>query len=105
MWGVATELGPPDAGILGDHRVAFVSCSELDPTTFERFYHQVLEPAFRPDELVELAEMSSALLAGDGSEFGTVVLRDGEPVAGMLGEVWDSGVVLLGYVAVRPDVR
>ena len=83
-----------------------MGCSELDPKTFERFYRQVLEPAFRPDELVELDQMAAALLAGDDSEFGTVLLRDGDPVAGILGETWaDSGVVLLGYIAVRPDLR
>jgi len=103
---VDTELNGPTVDVAGDHRIDFVSCAELDAETFERFYREVLAPSFRPDELVDLGLMGPALRAADSSEFGTVVLRGGEAVAGMFGEqLPTSGVVLLGYAAVRPDLR
>ncbi|MEJ3747292.1 GNAT family N-acetyltransferase [Actinomycetes bacterium KLBMP 9797] len=78
-----------------------VPWAELDDETFARFYREVLVPSFPPEELVDLDGLRPTAGA-----FGTVVLRDGEPVAGALGDLFpDSGVLLLSYLAVRPGLR
>lgn len=78
-----------------------VPWAELNDETFDKFYRDVLVPSFPPEELVE-----PAALRPTAGAFGTVVLRDGEPVAGAFGDMFpDSGVLLLSYLAVRPGLR
>lgn len=73
-------------------------------------YHEVLAPAFPPDELVSLPALEGAVLGG-GEGVEVVVAVDsggGAPrvVGGIVGERYPgSNVLLLAYLAVRPELR
>ncbi len=82
--------------------------SQGDAKLLEELYRNVLEPSFSVDELETLESMLSRLGAEDESTLlaAVAVDRAGDVVAGLLGELYpDAEVLLLGYVAVRPDVR
>ncbi|WP_158566888.1 GNAT family N-acetyltransferase [Actinomadura craniellae] len=89
-----------------DDGVVFAECTEIDDDTFDRFYREVLEPAFPPAELSGLEEMRAAFRLPLPGCFGMVALNDGEPIGGALGEYSaSSGVLLLAYLAIRPGIR
>ncbi|MBC6460008.1 GNAT family N-acetyltransferase [Actinomadura sp. HBU206391] len=86
--------------------VAFVDCVDVDAATLERFYRDVMEPSFRPDELTGFDLMRTAYQTPLPGAQGTLAMRSGEPVAGALGEFDSvSGIMLLAYLAVRADLR
>jgi GNAT superfamily N-acetyltransferase len=61
----------------------------------------VLRPSFRPDEYV-----SPAVIKPDGKPALIACADDGQVIGGALGYVYPlSGVLLLGYLAVRPGFR
>jgi GNAT superfamily N-acetyltransferase len=78
--------------------------SEVAESALESFYTEILIPAFPPDELITWDELRAA--AAIGRDPGVLVF-DGETLlGGMLGEIYPrSGVLLLSYIAVRPEAR
>jgi GNAT superfamily N-acetyltransferase len=86
----------------GDNTCVFVRVTELTDDLFDRFYHTVLAPAFPAD-----IETVRALHYDPSPRVpGLVALRAGDPVGGVLGELYDAvNVVLLAYLAVRADCR
>jgi GNAT superfamily N-acetyltransferase len=84
----------------------FAACADVESQVFNRFYHEVLEPAFAPEELNDLETLRTEYLRPLPGFDGEIALQDGEPVGGALGEHYAaSGVMMLGYLAVRADVR
>ena len=82
--------------------------SQGDAELLEELYRNVLQPSFSVDELETLESMLSRLEAEDETTLLAAVAVDGagNVVAGLVGELYpDVKVLLLGYVAVRPDVR
>ncbi|WP_322777948.1 GNAT family N-acetyltransferase [Frankia sp. Cas4] len=78
--------------------------SEVSEPALEAFYAEVLTPAFPPDELITWDELREAA-AGDLGP-GALVFDGETPLGGMLGEIYPrSGVLLLSYIAVRPEAR
>jgi GNAT superfamily N-acetyltransferase len=68
-------------------------------------FTDVLAPAFPPDELITVAELR-ALARGTHSRVVAAVDDDGKPLGATVGEYSrGSGVLLLGYLAVRGDRR
>lgn len=82
-----------------------VATSALDQPTLERFYRTVLQPSIPGDELLTLEEICGAYLGADAAP-GALLLEDGEPVAGILAELYPiSRVLLIGYLAVDRTQR
>ena len=80
----------------------------FDSARLDRFYRDVLQPSFPPDELEPLSFMEAALRAEGGSRARAIVAvaEDGDVLGGVVGYLFDrSQVLLLGYIAVRPDAR
>ncbi|MEU2249451.1 GNAT family N-acetyltransferase [Streptomyces sp. NPDC019224] len=71
----------------------------------ETIYDDVIREAFIPDELISCDELRD-LLRADQGVLTAVVDGTGAPLAAAVGE-WDagSGVLLLAYLAVRPEWR
>lgn len=87
-------------------RVAFAACADVEGEVFDSFYHHVLEPAFPREELTDLETLRAEYLRPQPGFHGEIALQGREPVGGALGEYYDaSGVMMLGYLAVRADVR
>ncbi len=81
-----------------------VELRETDETALRSFYTEILTPAFPPDELITWDELHEAAAADLGP--GVLVLDGETPLGGMLGEIYPrSGVLLLSYIAVRPEAR
>lgn len=82
-----------------------VALSDLEPAVLAEVYHRLLAPAFRPAELMTLAEMREAYGA-NGTDPSAVMLSGGTPVAVMLGEWYVQGqVLLLAYLSVDKATR
>jgi hypothetical protein len=90
----------------GDHKLTFVRTPELTGDQFDRFYHSVIAPAFPSAELEDIEIIRASHYKPPPDVPGLVALRDGDPVGGTLGELFDdSNVVLLCYQVVRADCR
>jgi GNAT superfamily N-acetyltransferase len=81
--------------------------AEADPRLIEAIYHEILEPSFGSDELDTLACVLDGLTEGGSYECWGLAALDGEtPVGNIMGYPYlKSGVLLIGYVAVRPGLR
>jgi GNAT superfamily N-acetyltransferase len=80
--------------------------AELDgDERLDRLYHEILVPAFPPDELSPLAELRTGVAEGSVRAVATFD-DDGRVVAGAVAE-WSPScrVVLLSYLAVAPGLR
>jgi GNAT superfamily N-acetyltransferase len=93
-------------GAAGRGEVVFADCADVDDATLERFYREVMESSFRPEELTGYEATRVTYQTPLPGAQGTLVMRSGEPVAGALGD-YDagSGIMLLAYLAVRADLR
>ena len=79
-----------------------------DPELLDRFHREVLAVSFSPDELDDAAAMQRRLRGdADSRLLASVALGPGDAVlGGIAAEVYaDEGVLLLAYLAVRPDLR
>ncbi len=84
----------------------FANASELSAAVFDRFYREVLEPSFPPEELEDIEVVRGTQNGPNAVVPGVVALRDGDPVGGALGDYFArADVVLLSYLAVRGDLR
>ncbi|MET4640011.1 GNAT family N-acetyltransferase [Mycetocola sp. 2940] len=82
-----------------------VALSDLEPALVKDVYYRLLVPAFRPEELSTLNEIEETY-CGPGTDPSVVVLKDGTPVAVMLGEWYaDQRVLLLAYLSVNQRAR
>ena len=82
-----------------------VRLQDLPRDVARNMYYSILEPAFRPEELMTFDEIESAY-AQRGNDPSCVILRHGEPVAVMLGEWYaNRRVLLLSYLAVAAEAR
>ena len=81
--------------------------TEADPRLIEAIYHEILEPSFGPDELDALDYVLDGLTEGGSYECWGLAALDGEtPVGNIMGYPYPaSGVLLVGYVAVKPGLR
>ena len=80
-----------------------------DPSLLRTLYRTVLKPSFPADELEPLPVMEAAI-SGDGSGAkarAIVAVQKRDQALGGIISYWypRSGVLLLGYLAVRPDAR
>ena len=86
---------------------------EFDLDLLRRVYAEVLEPAFSADELESEESFRSALVESDRDPQTLALVAvepdsgsSGDPVGVVIGEWYQaSGVLLIGYVAVRADRR
>jgi GNAT superfamily N-acetyltransferase len=107
---VMTKIGRwrpgASAGAADPDGFAFAECADLDDRMFDRFYNEVLEPAFPASELYDRDAVRTTWRAPSPGVLSTLILRGNDPVACALGE-WSaaSGVLLLSYLAVRSDLR
>jgi GNAT superfamily N-acetyltransferase len=102
---VTTPSGEPTTGN-NDRNIVFADCTELDQGSFTMLYRRVLEPAFPPSELEDLDTLMCAYLSGGAGFLSLVALRGSEAVGVALGEFHaPSGILMLGYLAVRDDQR
>lgn len=82
-----------------------VETADLDQPTLERFYRTVLQPSIHTAELMTLEEICAAYLGPDAAP-GALMIEGGEPVAGILAELYPaSRVLLIGYLAVHRSQR
>lgn len=82
-----------------------VETAALNQPMLERFYHTVLQPSIHAAELLTLEEICDAYLGPDAAP-GALLVEDGEPIAGILGELYPaSRVLLIGYLAVHHSRR
>lgn len=82
--------------------------AEPDDRLLGEFHRLVLSPSFAVDELDPVATLASGLRGGGATDVrATVALDDrGAVVAGIVGEGFrGTGVLLISYLAVRPDRR
>jgi GNAT superfamily N-acetyltransferase len=102
---VTTPSGEPTTGNY-DRNIVFADCTKLNQGSFTVLYRRVLEPAFPPSELEGLHTLMCAYLSGGPGFLSLVALRGSEPVGVALGEFHaPSGILMLGYLAVRDDQR
>src|SRR3954471_1255714 len=87
------------AGVPDPDEFVFAKCADLDDRMFDRFYNEVLEPAFPPSELYDLDAVRTMWRAPSPAVLSTLILRGNDPVACALGE-WSaaSGMLLLSYL-------
>ncbi len=86
--------------------ITLTTLGGLSESQLRRAYGEVLQPAIPPADLMTLEEICEAYLETDDPDPSAVVLKDGEPLAVMLGEQYAKGsVLLLSYLAVRRDWR
>ncbi len=82
--------------------------SERDDGLLRQFHRDVLEPSFDPDELASVGWIAEGLRGeGETDVLAHVALGpDGEVQGGIVAEIYrECGVLLIGYLAVRPDLR
>jgi GNAT superfamily N-acetyltransferase len=81
--------------------------TEVDQSVIEQIYRELLEPSFGPDELDTLDSVLDGLSKGGSYEAWGLCALDGEtPVGCVLGYPdQESGVLLIGYLVVRPGLR
>ncbi|MGD0702857.1 MAG: GNAT family N-acetyltransferase [Trebonia sp.] len=81
--------------------------AEADAGLIEAVYHEILEPSFEPDELETLDSVLDGLMPGGSYEAWGLCAVDGEKAVGcIVGYPYRrSGVLLIGYVAVRSGLR
>jgi len=82
--------------------------TDFDDRLLSRFYSDVMEESFAPAELVSLDSLRAGINAGgDAAVLTVLALGPGQEVlGGMVGERYPgSGVLLLAYIAVRPEGR
>jgi GNAT superfamily N-acetyltransferase len=92
-------------GVAGENLV-LAEAADLSAEMFDRFYREVLEPAFPPEEREDIDVVRETHHAPDTHAPGIVALSGGDPVGGALGEYYRSGAItLLAYLAVRADLR
>jgi GNAT superfamily N-acetyltransferase len=103
---VAREEGlPQDTDRLGGDTLLESTLQELAAEEVLEVYARLLAPTFRPAELMAPHELASMYRAG-GSDPSFVLLRDGTPIAVMLGEWYaDRHVLLVSYLAVASNAR
>jgi GNAT superfamily N-acetyltransferase len=80
----------------------------FDAELLERFHAEVLTPSFRADELEPAESLARGLRSSaDAPVLATVALGpEGEPVGGLVGELYpDERVLLIAYLAARPGLR
>jgi GNAT superfamily N-acetyltransferase len=82
--------------------------ANFDDALLSRFYSEVMEDSFAPAELVSIDELRTGVAPGSGG--GTLMVlalgAEGEVLGGMVGERYPrSDVLLLAYIAVRPEAR
>jgi GNAT superfamily N-acetyltransferase len=93
---LATAAGP----------VALVDVADIAEPQLRSFYDEVLQPSFRPEEMVSFDDILAACRADPARMPGILAMVDGEPLGGIFGEYYpDSGVLLIAYLAVRRGVR
>ncbi|WP_250279994.1 GNAT family N-acetyltransferase [Frankia sp. Cppng1_Ct_nod] len=91
-------------GPYGSGELKIVSLYDVAEADLACFYSEILTAAFSPEELVTWDELREAAANNPGP--GVLVLDGETVVGGMLGEIYPrSGVLLLSYIAVRPDTR
>jgi len=81
---------------------------EFDRGLFDRMYRELLEPAFPRGELEPAEPLASRLAAPEqpGSLAAVALDGDGELLAGVVADHdRECGVLLISYLAVRPDAR
>jgi GNAT superfamily N-acetyltransferase len=81
---------------------------DFDRQLLARLYREVLEPAFTPEELEGIEPLASRLTGpgGPGSLVAVALGPDGEVLGGLVADHdRDCRVLLLSYLAVRPDLR
>jgi GNAT superfamily N-acetyltransferase len=78
-----------------------------DTSLIEAVYRDILEPSFEPNELDPLDVVLDGLTEGGSYECWGLCALDGDTPAGcVLGYPYpESGVLLIGYIAVRAGVR
>jgi GNAT superfamily N-acetyltransferase len=78
-----------------------------DTSLIEAVYRDILEPSFEPNELDPLDVVLDGLTEGGSYECWGLCALDGDTPAGcVLGYPYpESGVLLIGYIAVRADLR
>ncbi len=81
--------------------------TDADEKFLESVYRDILEPSFTADELDPLEVIRDGLADdGDYQIWGLCAVADETPVGCILGYRYpESGVLLIGYVAVRPGER
>jgi GNAT superfamily N-acetyltransferase len=76
---------------------------DFDPELFARFHREVLAPTFTADELESAVAMEEGVRGGSPA---LVAVSDGGEVAGgLVAERYPPGVLLVGYLAVREELR
>ena len=92
-----------------DRVVAFRDLDvDPDDELLDRFHRDVLTVSFSPDELDDVETMAPGLRGEGDTEVlcSVAVDSDGAVLGGVVGEVFvDEQVLLLSYLAVRPDLR
>jgi GNAT superfamily N-acetyltransferase len=89
-----------------DGNLVLAEAAGLSVDMFDRFYHDVLEPAFPPEELEDIDVVRETHHNPDARVPGLVAMSGGNPVGGALGEYYPRGaIMLLAYLAVRRDLR
>lgn len=78
-----------------------------DTALIDAIYHEILEPSFHPDELETLDSILDGLTPGGSHEAWGLCALEGEKAVGCIVAYpyRRSGVLLIGYVAVRPGQR
>jgi GNAT superfamily N-acetyltransferase len=80
--------------------------AEPDSVLLEKVYRRVLSPAFQPDEVESLEEISAQVADGSILRMLAVFDAGGEPIAVITADWYSRGrVLLIGYLAVREDLR
>jgi GNAT superfamily N-acetyltransferase len=81
--------------------------ADADADLIEAIYHEILEPSFDPDELETLDSVLDGLMPGGSYEVWGLCALDGEKAVGCIlaYPYYGSGLLLIGYVAVRPGQR
>jgi GNAT superfamily N-acetyltransferase len=82
--------------------------ANFEDALLSRFYWEVMEPSFGAPELVSIDELRAGVApeSDDGTLMVLALGAEGEVLGGMVGERYPrSDVLLLAYIAVRPEAR
>lgn len=84
---------------------SIVPVAELSKPDIVNIYEQLLQPAFRADELLDFEDLV-AYYTGIDAEPSSVLINHGQPIGVLLAERYvDDRLVLLTYLAVAETVR